>query len=189
MRTQVKPPRMMKTTGAAALRLRLVVTEHQERMGKLIRARREELGLSRDEVARRMSAAAAEAGEVDKTNGNAIYRYELGEVTPGPRKLDLLAQVLKTQVVNLMMEEPAQGTANLMDVLGSDPPHEDRVERLLREVLTRLEALEQLQDQLDQLGNDARATWLELAANDMEVLRRLDDIAPPKQDRPPQGPR
>jgi transcriptional regulator with XRE-family HTH domain len=132
---------MVKTESAAALRLRLVVTEHQEGMGRRMRARREALGLSRDEVARRMGSLAAENGDVDKTNGNAIYRYENGEVTPGPKKLDLLARALGTQVAAFMLDEPKEGTAPLLEVLDGDTSKLDEALGLLRQLLSRQESL------------------------------------------------
>lgn len=134
---------MVKTNRSAALRLRLVLTEHQEGMGRRIRARRDELALSRDEVARRMGAiAAAGGGGEDKTNGNAIYRYEMGEVTPGPKKLDLLAAALETTVAAFMMDPPtAEETPDFMGQLAESS--NDEVVSTLKQLVDRIETLEQ----------------------------------------------
>lgn len=77
--------RMTGTSEAARLRLAAVAAEYLERMGQRIRERREELGLSRADVARAMPG---------KTNENAIYRWEKGAHRPQDDALEALAGVL-----------------------------------------------------------------------------------------------
>jgi transcriptional regulator with XRE-family HTH domain len=78
--------RLVKTGASARLRFELMAHEHAERVGARIRERRDALGLSRDEVARRMPG---------KTSGNQIYRWEKGEHEPRSDTMDALAKALE----------------------------------------------------------------------------------------------
>lgn len=88
---------MLMTPRSVSLRFEAMAAEHVERMGRRIREQREALGLSRDELARKMG---------DATNGNAIYRWEKGTVRPGAEKLELLAKALGVPVAHFMVEAP-----------------------------------------------------------------------------------
>ncbi|MDE2103204.1 MAG: helix-turn-helix transcriptional regulator [Patescibacteria group bacterium] len=93
MTSQVLSHRMMGTSEAQRLRFALVAAEFLERMGDRLRERREEMGLSRGEVARRMSG---------KVNENQIYRWENGKHQPNPDTLEELARVLEREVSYFM---------------------------------------------------------------------------------------
>lgn len=77
---------------------------------------------------------------------------------------------------------------NLMDVFGSDQPQPSVIEGLLREVLSRLDKLDELADRLEALEKDFRQARREDAAHDLEVLQRIEAALPSQQRRPPQAP-
>lgn len=76
---------MKGTSEAARLRLASVAAEYVESLGRGMRFQREQLGLSRSEVARKLPG---------KTNENAIYRWEGGQHKPSDATLEALAEVL-----------------------------------------------------------------------------------------------
>jgi transcriptional regulator with XRE-family HTH domain len=104
-----------------------MAAEHVERIGARIRQRREELGLSRDAVARQMSGT---------TNGNAVYRWEKGKHEPRPEALEDLARVLDVSVAYFYVDQPdkSAGTPDLMRQFETNdaPPW-------AREILEKLE--------------------------------------------------
>ena len=73
---------MPQTSHAQSLRFAAMAAEYLERMGARIRSRREELGMSRSEVARQMPG---------KTNEQAVYRWENGKNRPHDDTLEALA--------------------------------------------------------------------------------------------------
>lgn len=89
MTRQDMSQRMMGTSDAQRLRFALVAAEFLERMGTRLRERRDELGLSRAEVARRMPG---------KVNENQVYRWENGKHQPNPDTLEALAKILERDV-------------------------------------------------------------------------------------------
>lgn len=74
-----------------------MAAEHVRALGERIRLRREELGMTQDEVARQMS------GTVD---GQRISKWERGENRPRDESLEDLARVLKTTALALLAPEP-----------------------------------------------------------------------------------
>lgn len=110
----------MKTSRAQTLTFAAMAAEYLERMGARIRQRREEMELSRDEVARRMAG---------KTNGNAIYRWEKGEHRPHDDTLEELANVLEVSVSYFFADEPSEDTPDLMGAIGGSQL--DRLEKTL----------------------------------------------------------
>lgn len=108
---QVVSVRVPKTNRAEALRFQLVAAEYLERLGERIRERREELRLTREEVARAMPG---------KTSGNQVYRWEKGLHQPGPENLQALAGVLRVEVSYFLVAAPAAGTPDLMGALADD---------------------------------------------------------------------
>lgn len=83
-----------------------------KRMGERIRERREELGLSRADVARAMPG---------KTNENAIYRWEKGQHRPNDDALEALAKALDVNVAYFHADDGASvgTTASPMDGLSA----------------------------------------------------------------------
>lgn len=70
-----------------------MAAESTRRLGENIRARREELGLTQEQVAREM------AGHV---SGDRVSKWERGENRPRDETLDDLARVLETTVAQLL---------------------------------------------------------------------------------------
>lgn len=157
---------MTGTSKISRLRLRLVVAEYLERMGQRIRSRREELGMSRSDVARAMPG---------KTNENAIYRWEKGLHRPEDDALEALAGVLQVGSPGWFFadddatqrsatpnpfggDDLASQFATLQQVmLGQLAEHAQRVEELLARQSRLLERIEGLvltlptDEQTDQL--------------------------------------
>lgn len=153
---------MKGTSPAARLRLAAVAAEYVESLGRGVRFRREQLGLSRSDVARKLPG---------KTNENALYRWEGGKHKPSDDTLEALAAVLKvthwTQFMDLdperpdvkangtpalfSVQEPAAGDTVLIErlealeqrVTGQLAEHADRVEQMLRRQDELLERIEQ----------------------------------------------
>ena len=89
-----------------------MAAEYLERMGARIRDRREELGLSRSEVARQMPG---------KTTENQIYRWEKGLHRPNDDALEALASVLGVTIAHFLADAPvaaAQANGDRDDGLG-----------------------------------------------------------------------
>lgn len=76
-----------------------MAAEFLEQMGAQMRGRREALGLSRSEVARRMPG---------KVSENQVYRWEKGLHQPNPDTLQALADVLECSVATLMSSPPVK---------------------------------------------------------------------------------
>lgn len=106
-----------------------MAAEFTERVGARITKRREEMGLSKAEVARRM------AGNVD---ANQLRRWEKGQHQPQPDSLEELARVLECDVSYFMVPEPEPETGDLLDVL-TERSQLDRIEEIMGLILKHLE--------------------------------------------------
>ena len=83
--------------------------EHIEKRAGRIRARREELGLTQEDVADRMQDIYREKNpeaRPDRTRGQMVSDWERAENEPSPRKLELLAEALQTTVAELSVDAP-----------------------------------------------------------------------------------
>jgi transcriptional regulator with XRE-family HTH domain len=121
--------RVLKTRSAAALRFEAMAAEYLERQGRRIRERRDELGLSRDEVARRMGG---------KENGNSIYRWEKGRHEPSPDARERLATALGVDVAYFFSDDPVEASE---DASPAEQSQLDRIEarvNILLDLVTRL---------------------------------------------------
>lgn len=128
MHSQAAHTNSQGTSAVQRLRLTLAMAEHVERIGARIRAKREELGLSRRKLAQKMAGVVTE---------NDIYRWERGQHKPGDDKLEALALALEVDVSYFMLPEPLAGTPDLMDSIGDSQL--DRMEALLGEILARID--------------------------------------------------
>lgn len=122
-----------------------MASAYLERMGERIRNRREELHLSRAEVARRLPG---------KTNENAVYRWENGKHRPNDDTLQALANVLDTSMTYFLADEAVdEATPDLMATFSGGQL--DRVEAKLDAIIDHLgvklpdELLSQLEAQLE----------------------------------------
>jgi transcriptional regulator with XRE-family HTH domain len=123
---------MTKTKSLAARRFELMAAEYLERMGARIRDRREELGLTQDDVARRMPG---------KITHNRISLWERGKNRPRDDALESLAGVLGVPVSYFMMSEPDKTkTPDLAGVMAPDESRSqlDAIERKLDMILAAL---------------------------------------------------
>jgi transcriptional regulator with XRE-family HTH domain len=87
----------MQTGDLERARFQLVAAEFLVRMGARIRKRRDELELSRADVAREMPG---------KVSENQLYRWEKGLHQPQPETLEALAKVLQCDVAFFVSPEP-----------------------------------------------------------------------------------
>jgi transcriptional regulator with XRE-family HTH domain len=114
----------MGTTPVARRRFELMAAEYLERLGNRLREKREELGLSRPEVARRMPG---------KTTENQVYRWEKGLHRPHDDALEALAGILGESVGYFLAAAPDKTqTPDLMaTVTGADDDRLARIEEKL----------------------------------------------------------
>lgn len=95
---------MLKTNSVALRRFQLMALEHIERRAARMRRRREELGLTQEEVADRMQDIHTERSPDeprDKTRGQMVSDWERSINEPSPAKLELLASALGWTVGDL----------------------------------------------------------------------------------------
>lgn len=122
---------MMGTSSTQRLRLQLVAADFLERMGARMRERRELLGLSRAEVARRMPG---------KVNENQVYRWEKGLHQPNPDTLQALALVLDCDVALFMSPAPEKTTTpELVATPAGNAERLDQIEATLELIVGVLE--------------------------------------------------
>lgn len=141
---------MMGTSVVARRRFELMAAEYLERIGQRIRERRDELGLSRADVAREMPG---------KTNENQVYRWERGLHRPHDDALEALARVLKVDSPAYFLA-PAPDKTETPDVLQAldGGSQLDRIERMLRE------------------AEKERHQVMDLLARQDDVLARIEDL-------------
>lgn len=131
MVSQVTGRRTATTDELARRRLQLMAAEHVVRMGRRIAQRREELGLSQNDLARLMPG---------KVGAQQVSKWERGLHKPHPETLEHLAKALQTTVAHFMLDEPQAGTPDLMGKL-ADVENGELVE-VLRRLVERQAAVE-----------------------------------------------
>lgn len=141
VRTSCKPPsRVTFRDGHAVTTLADVAKEQAARVGRRIRERRDELGLTQAEVAARMV-------DSPSTNDQQVSKWERGEHRPNDDNLEILAQALETTLADLVSGplgerdgRPA-ATPDPFASNGGDPYREqlDRIEARLKYVMDTLE--------------------------------------------------
>lgn len=156
-----------------------------ERMGERIRTRREELGLSRGEVARRMPG---------KTNENAIYRWEKGLHRANPDALEALAQVLDVPVAHFMAPSPDDDEKPMLELLHGSDMHfaadlkgmKKKLDALELEHARHVEVIETMLARQTQLLTNIEALVLALPpdAETAADLRTAEGEAPPAAQSP-----
>lgn len=108
-----------------------MAAEHVERIGRRIRERREEIGLSQGDVARELP------GKVD---GNQVSRWERGLHRPQDETLEQLGRVLRVDPAYFMSDGPSRSASASAQELGDDEQQQqlDRIEAKLERVLSLL---------------------------------------------------
>lgn len=167
---------MTETSEVARLRFALMAAEYVERIGKRIRERRDELGLSRAEVARLMPG---------KTNENAIYRWEKGRHRANDDALEALAEVLEVDVSYFL--EPNGETDETPDLMGavSADSNGDLETRVAR-VETKLDQLIELVTMLAPDQTELEEEVVRLAEEEAERTEQRRDE--PGEDEPESRP-
>lgn len=142
-----------------------MAAEHVERIGARIRQRREELGLSRGEVARQMPG---------KTNENAIYRWEKGLHQANPDALEALAGVLDVNTSYFYVDAPERDEAldRSASVNGSTPGGNEAVQ-LQTELAEIKQGLADLATQLDAIMEATESTHVLSETKFAELLRAM----------------
>jgi transcriptional regulator with XRE-family HTH domain len=110
------------------------MAEEARLIGARARERRDELGLSQGEVARRMPGS---------TQGADVSRWERGKHRPQPDALDHLAAALETTVADLiagpLSERPEKGpTPDPFASLSLDEVEEQEADDAMREAMRRI---------------------------------------------------
>lgn len=131
----------------------LMAEAHKQRVGRAIRQRREELGLSAEELGRKIPVA-----------GKTVERWERGETFGHMDNLDRVAELLETDVATLMAG-PAGEQAETPDVLGQLSDSREAGE-VAAEILRRLEDL--------QAGQVELLAGLEQVREAQQAQQRLD---------------
>lgn len=172
---------MMGTTATSRLRLQLVAAEYLERMGQRMRLRREQLDMTRGDVARAMPG---------RTNENAIYRWERGLHRPEDDALEALATVLQVSGPGWFFADelkdpdktpsPFAGQddlAGLADLIRQDMAQR---EQQRAEIIQRLDRLEgTLAEAISEHVSDA-AERLEASVAEAQSILRAASQDPPR---------
>ena len=109
MTSQGEVRNFLRTKPLAMRRFQLMALEHIEQRAARIKARRDELHLTQEEVADRMQDIHRERnpeGPADKTRGQMVSDWERAANEPSSRKLELLAAALETTVAELSVNPP-----------------------------------------------------------------------------------
>lgn len=143
-----------------------MAAEYLERMGERIRQRREEFGLTQEELARQMP------GQV---TGARISLWERGKNRPRDDSLESLAKVLKVDVAYFMADEPDKSrTPDLFAIEDGDKSMDAVIRNLLREqgrILAEIKATQkEIKDALGALP--AVASGLTALLQALEAERR-----------------
>lgn len=101
-----------------------MAAEYLERMGERIRQRREEFGLTQEELARQMPG---------RVTGARISLWERGKNRPRDDSLESLAKVLKVDVAYFMADEPDK--TRTPDLFAVDGDGEKSTETAVRDLL------------------------------------------------------
>jgi transcriptional regulator with XRE-family HTH domain len=131
---------MLKTKSLDARRFQLMALEHVLRRGKRAKKRREDLGLTQEDVAERIQALHAERNPDaprDKTRGQMISDYERGVNDPRGARLELWAAALDWVVGDLEADRPISPSDDFSDRLREAEPNPE-----LREVLESVARVE-----------------------------------------------
>jgi transcriptional regulator with XRE-family HTH domain len=156
----------------------VMAAEHVRALGERIRLRREELGMTQDEVARQMK------GTLD---GQRISKWERGENRPRDESLEDLARVLQTTALALLAPKPrTNGTPNeTPDPFAGQDALADRLDRIEAAVselrrereqgIAEVQALLRRQDAVLERIEQAITREEESARRDDESARRLDE--------------
>lgn len=174
MASQVAGRQSARTFELQRRKFALMAAEHVRALGERIRLRREELGMTQDEVARKMQ------GSVD---GQRVSKWERGENRPRDESLEDLARVLKTSATTLLAPAP-----NGNETPDPFPP---AVEPALTEILAaitaqlaeRTKVLERIEqalsrDQQARAELDESAERLQAAVADASRALRVETPSP-----------
>lgn len=143
-----------------------MAAEHAERIGARIKAAREDLGLTQNELADRMAG---------KSDGTQVSKWERGANRPTDTNLEQIAKALGKDISWFLMPEPDKNTTpDLFGITGAGEggPPLDRlatVEELLRQVLARQAEFE---DHVRLIGQSVAS----LLAADDAAKQRIDEL-------------
>ena len=117
---------MPRTNDLARRRFELMAAEYLARMGERIRLKREERGLTQDDLAREMPG---------KVTGQRISLWERGMNRPRDDSLEALARILGVSVSYFMAPEPDKSeTPDLSLVKPDDDDRLGRIEKRLEQL-------------------------------------------------------
>jgi len=147
---------------------------HIERRAERVRKRRDELGLTQEQVADRMQDIHRERhpeADPDRTRGQMVSDWERAVNEPSPAKLELLAAALDWTVAELNADQPkhrpsVDDWATLDGVPRQLAQQLDRIERRLNQIAERLE--------VPDLPDDESAGADPVADASIDVVRKAE---------------
>ncbi len=181
MTSQVLPLHAPMTSNVQALRLQLMAVEHLERIGNRMRTRREELHLTRREVAERVGG---------KTNENSIYRWEKAKHAPEADTLERIATALEVDVSYFVVASGnGKPTPDVTATLSTDRGlgQAGEIVGLLTEIRDGLKVFTEVRDALNTLNQ-----WCaDVATEDGAAVRMQPEspgffVPPPAEDDEPE---
>jgi transcriptional regulator with XRE-family HTH domain len=150
---------MLKTKSVGARRFQLMALEHVEKRARRIKERREELGLTQEQVAERMQEAHMARqpdADPDRTRGQMVSDWERAVNDPRGYKLELLAEALGWTVADLEADQPNDDKDLLGQLSNGELPAEvvQAVERLRLELRQEIvEVRSQLLAEIERVRN------------------------------------
>lgn len=163
MPSQVQAMRKRTTSRVERARLQLMADHYKVELGRAIKRRREELGLTQKDLAELTHYKEAQT----------VSRWERGENSPGD--LEVVARALQWSLADL--------------VAGIDPPNRRTARRFGIAVEPPTDLPGGLEDLVSGLAEQVRLLRAETAARDAEVLKRIDEAlrsTQRSQGQPPQ---
>lgn len=157
---------MIRTNSLARRRFELMAAEYLERIGARIAARREELGLTQEDVARELPG---------KVTGQRVSLWERGKHRPRDDSLEALARILRVDVSYFMSQEPEKqnGTPDLF-AGESDQPQLVAIE-------SKLDALTQVLAENNRLLRALAVGPVPLPSGELGRVLRGHETTPPTE--------
>lgn len=123
----------VRTKNAQRAKFEWMASELARQMGGRIAARRREVGMTQDAVAREMATT---------ITGTTVSKWERGEHRPTDANLQRLAEILGVEPSYFMVDAPTGAVPDLMDAMKSEPAALRQIQATLDEIVERLTRLE-----------------------------------------------
>jgi transcriptional regulator with XRE-family HTH domain len=163
MASQVATRRIARTDDLARRRFELMALEHLRALGERARQRREELGLTQEEVARRMPG---------NVSGARVSLWERGKNRPHDGNLEEYAKALETTVAALLTPPADKSrTPALHEVVGESQL--DQILSAIRQADVEREDIRKLLSRQTNILNGIER----VVASQLSAARRMEEAA------------